>query len=131
MAEKIKPKRTLKGWEIALIILGFPLWLPLLIAAGAVVLSLYVVAWSLIVSLWAVEVSFAVSAIGSLVCAVAFFIKGSAAQGVVMIGVSLLMAGLSIFLFFGCVAATRGILRLTKKAALGIKSWFIKKENTK
>ena len=31
VAEKAKPKRTLRVWEIVLIVLGFPLWLPLLI----------------------------------------------------------------------------------------------------
>ena len=49
--EKIKPKRRMRGWEIALIILGFPVWFPLLVAFCAIVFSLYVVVWALIVSL--------------------------------------------------------------------------------
>ena len=129
--EKITPKRTLKAWEIVLICLGFPLWFPLLIAFGAVVFSLYIVAWSLIISLWAVEVSFIASVFGSLSAAVANIIRGNAVFGVALIGASIFLAGLSIFTFFGCVALSKGIIRLTKKAALGIKSLFIRKESSK
>ncbi|MBQ7669866.1 MAG: DUF1700 domain-containing protein [Clostridia bacterium] len=129
--EKITPKRTLKAWEIVLICLGFPLWFPLLIAFGAVVLSLYIVAWSLIISLWAIELSFIASAFGGIAASVAYMIRGDAAFGVALIGASIFLAGLSIFTFFGCVALSKGIIRLTKKAALGIKSLFIRKESTK
>ena len=131
VAEKIKPKRTLKAWEIVVICLGFPLWFPLLIAAGAVVFSLYITVWSLIISLWAVEASFVASSLASLALSCVYFVKFGALQGAVLLGAGLFLAGLSIFTFFGCVAATKGILRLTKKAALGIKSLFIGKERTK
>ena len=47
--ERIKPKRTIKAWETALIILGFPLWLSLTAAAVSVLLSVYAVLWSLII----------------------------------------------------------------------------------
>ena len=33
VAEKAKPKRALRAWEIVLIILGFPLWFPLVITS--------------------------------------------------------------------------------------------------
>ena len=57
--EKITPKKRPKAWEIVLLVLGSPVWLPLLIAAFAVMLSLYVVLWSVIIVLWAAFVSFA------------------------------------------------------------------------
>ena len=40
--EKIKPKRKLKGWEIALIALGSPIWVALIVSAFAVIISLSV-----------------------------------------------------------------------------------------
>ena len=55
--EKIKPKRKMRAWEIVLIVLGFPVWFSLLVAAGAVLLSLYVTLWSLVIALWAVEIA--------------------------------------------------------------------------
>ena len=129
--EKITPKRTLKAWEIVLIALGFPLWFPLLVAAGAVMLSLYIVVWAVIISLWAVELSLAVSAVGSVAAAVANFASGTPVAGIAMIGAACVLAGLSIFMFFGRLAASKGILKLTKKTALWVKSLFIGKEKTK
>lgn len=127
--EKVRPKRALRAWELVLLILGFPLWFPLLIAAGAVVLALYIVAWALIVSLWAIEVSLWGCVLGGLAAAAVFFARGSTLPALMMLGIALLVAGLSILLFFGCVAASKGILRLTKKAGVGIKSMLIGKEN--
>lgn len=131
MKEKISPKRTLRAWEIVLIVLGFPLWFPLLIAAGAAVLSLYVVIWALIVSLWAVEVSLWACALGGVAIAVVYAIHGNTLPGAAMLGAGLFCAGLSVFMLFACVTASKGILHLTKKAALGVKTRFIRKGSAK
>ena len=48
--------------------------------------------------------------------------------GGVAIGAGLVLAGLSIFFFFGCKASTKGTVWLTKRIALGIKNLFIRKE---
>ena len=52
--ERIRPNRRLKAYEIILLTLGSPIWLPLGLAAAAVMLSLYIVLWAVIVSVWAV-----------------------------------------------------------------------------
>ena len=44
--EKVRPKRSLKAWEIVLLVLGSPVWIPLAIAAVAVLLSVYAVSWA-------------------------------------------------------------------------------------
>ena len=129
--ERIKPKRALRGWEIALIILGFPLWFPLLVAAGAVILSLYIVVWSLVVSVWAIDASFGVCALGGIGIAWIDFVQGRALAGVAMIGAALLCAGLAILLFFGCLKMTKWTYHLAQKALLGAKKLFVKKEETK
>ena len=130
--EKVKPKRTLKAWEIVLIVLGFPVWFPLLAAAAVIILALYITVWAIIISLWAVEVSLCACAFGGIAVSVAYFIQGFGLQGVAMLGIGLLCAGISVFAFFGCKAATKGILRLTKKVLRSIKTKFVgKKENEK
>ena len=129
--EKIKPKRKMRAWEIVLLILGFPLWFPLLAAAGAVVLALYVTLWSLVIALWAIEVAFIVSAVALLCGAVVFFVSGHGLAGMFALGAALILAALSIFLFFGCVAASKGIVLLAKKIVIGIKNLFVGKERTK
>ena len=65
--ERIKPKRRLRAGEIVLLILGSPIWLSLLIAALAVILSLYASLWSVVISLWAVFVSLIGCAFGGVV----------------------------------------------------------------
>ena len=126
--EKITPKETLKAWEIVLLVLGSPIWLSLLVAAFAVVFSLYAVLWSAIIVLWAVFASFVACCLAGIVAGVYFAAGGNGLTGIAMIGAGIICAGLSVFMFFGSKAATKGILKLTKKLAIQIKSCFIRKE---
>ncbi|MBO4330484.1 MAG: DUF1700 domain-containing protein [Oscillospiraceae bacterium] len=126
--EKMAPKRALKAWEIVLIVLGFPLWLPLLIAAGAIILSLYIVVWALIVSLWAIEVSLWACALGGAAAGLYSALRGKLFAGAAAFGAGLVCAGASVFLFFGCVSASKGLILLTGKAAVGVKRRILGKE---
>ncbi len=126
--ERIKSKRRLSAGEIVLLTLGSPIWLSLGISAFAVILSLYISIWAVIVSLWAVFVSLAACSIGGVLSCIIFAIGGNVATGIAMLAAGIVCAGLSIFSFYGCKAATKGILILTKKMAIGIKNCFIKKE---
>ena len=127
--ERIKPKRRLKALEITLLALGSPIWLSLAIAAFAVILSLYAVIWSVLISLLAIFTSLLGCAIGVTVSGIVFSSTGNSLSGIAMIGTGIFCAGVSIFAFFGCKAATKGILLLTKRIALGVKKCFIGKEN--
>lgn len=126
--EKAKPKRMLRAWEIVLLILGSPLWLSLLLAVVAVIFSIYLVLWSVIISLWSVFGSILGCGFGGIVAGIGFAVSGNGFTGVVLIGAGMVCIGLAVFLFYGCKAATKGILLLTKKIALGIKNCFINKE---
>ena len=105
-------------------------WLSLAIAAFAVILSLYIVLWSVIIAVFAVFASLGASALGVYFASVVFIISGNTLSGLAAIGAGSVCAGLAIFAFFGCRAATYGILRLTKAIALSIKKLFIKKEES-
>lgn len=122
------PKRRLKAWEIVLLVLGSPIWLSLLIAAVAVILSVYVVLWSAIVSLWAVFGSLIGCALGGVAGGVVFICAGYGLSGIAAIAAGLVCGGLAIFAFYGCKAATTGILLLTKKPVRWIKNSFTRKE---
>ena len=127
--EKIKPKRRLTATEIVLLVIGFPLWFPLLIVVPfSVIFSLYATLWSVIVSLWAVFGSLIGSAAGVLIGGVCFIAVGYMPSGIFLIGASLFCAGLSVFLFYGCKAATKGSVWLTKRSVLWTKNLFIGKE---
>lgn len=126
--ESIKSKGRLKAWEIVLLVLGSPIWLPLGISAIAIILSLYVSLWAVIISLWAVFVSLAACSVGAVLACVIFTASGNGASGLAMLASGIVCAGLSIFMFYGCNAATKGTLILTKKIVIWIKNCFIKKE---
>jgi len=122
------PKKRLKAWEIVLLALGSPIWLSLLVAAFAVVVSLYAVLWSVIIALWAVYASVTASIVCSVITAIVFALTGSGLTGIALIGAGFVCAGLSVFLFIGCKAATKGVVVITKIIASGIRIIFVKKE---
>lgn len=129
--EKVIPKKRLKAWEIILLVLGSPIWLSVLIAVIAVFFSLYVVLWSVIVSLWSVFVSMIACALGFVASGIGFTCGGYVLSGVAMMGVGVMCAGLSIFVFYGCKALTKGIVIFTKKLTVWTKNCFIKKEEAR
>ena len=126
--EKVKRSRGLKAWEIVLLVLGSPVWLPLGIAAFAVGLSVYIALWAILISLWAADLSLAAGALGGVAGAVLYLIKANPAGAGMMLGAAICCAGLAVLLFAGCRALTKGLLRLTKKMLLGLKNLLIGKE---
>ena len=84
--EKIKPKHELKAWEVVLIVLGSPVWIPLLITAAVLLLTLWIVAFALLISFYAVVLSFVAAGIGGLICAIPLFVAHSPYTAVLMLG---------------------------------------------
>ena len=125
--ESLTKKRSLHTWEIILLILGFPVWLPLLISAVAVVLSLYVSIWAVVISLWAVFASLAACGLAGIFAGIVITFTSGFTPGVILLSLSLFSLGASIFSFFGCKEATRGTILLTKVIISGIKKSLIKK----
>ena len=126
--ERIRPKRRLCAAEIALLALGSPLWLPLGLAVISVFFALYVVLWSVIISLWAGFLSLGAGAVAGVLACMGSA-AGSGAARLALFAAGLVCAGLAIFLFFGCKAATKGIYVLTKRIALWTKNRFLRKED--
>jgi uncharacterized membrane protein len=123
-----RDKRRLSAWEIVLLVLGSPIWISLIVAAFAVLLAIYAVLWSVIVSLWASFGALIGGGLGGVVAGVGFCLGVNPAAGAALLGAGLVCAGLSVFLFFGCRAATKGVAVLTKKTAQGVKTCFVGKE---
>ena len=126
-----KNKKTKKTWSaagIVLIVLGFPLCFPLLIAVFSVVIAVYAVVFSAALSFWAVFAALAGSSFGVSFSGAVFLFTGNHVSGIAMIGAGLTLAGLAIFAFLGCRALTRFIFDFTKKAVIRLKNLFVKKE---
>lgn len=129
--KKKQKTKERKIWRTVLLCLGSPIWLSLLIAAFAVVLALYISLWAVVISLWAAFAAVTACIFGSAVAGIGFICGGNVFEGLALIGVCFVCAGLSIFLFYGCKAATKGSLWLGKKLCLWIKKCFSGKEDRK
>ncbi len=117
-----KTKRSLGSGQILLLILGSPIWLSLIIAAGAVCFSLYASAWAVVVSLWAAFASVVIASFGGVILSIVNVFLGNALTGAAVFSASLVCFGLSIFFFYGCKAISNGLIQLTKKILAGKKS---------
>lgn len=127
--EKVRPKRKLKAWEIVLLILGSPIWVPVLITVAMGVISLYIVIWTAIVCVYSADISLAGGAVAG-VLGVVFLIRECKWQGAAFsFGTGLVSAGLAILLFFACIWITKSVVKLTGKALSGIKASFVGKED--
>lgn len=129
--ENVHVKRTMRPWEILLLALGFPLWFPLLMAAFAVTISLCAVIFSVVVALWAVFLALAVCFPACLVAGIATAVTGFTGTGLAIGAAGLVCAGLSIFLFLGCKALSKGLIALVRHLLLAVKHGFIGRERVK
>lgn len=125
---RAKRARALTAWEIILLILGSPIWLPLAITAVAVALMLYVVLWAIILSLYAVDLSLAAAWLCFWINIFMCIASGNPTAAVFSFGIGLACAGLAVLAFFGFNQVTKGLMSLSKKLMRKIKTGFIKKE---
>ena len=124
--EAPKPRKNRKTWEIVLLILGSPVWVSLLIAAAAVIFSVWISLWSVVISLYAAAVSLGAAAVGCILGSFFMFTDG---PGVILLtlGAALVCAGLCILIFLVSNLAAKGMAKLTK---LTCKAIFRRKEQT-
>ena len=105
-----KTGRRLKTREIVLLAVSSPIWLALLIVAAAV----YASAWVVVAALWAAFGALIGCGVGGFVGGTIMACTGNALPGIATVGAGITCAGLAIFAFFGCTAATSGMVKLTK-----------------
>ena len=124
---KIKKERSVKWWEILLIVLGAPLWFPLLMAVLSVV-------FAVVVTLFSVVVVFAACVIVLVVCGLFFVAVGiwelfraMLASGLFGIGIGLAAIGCGILATLLVILAVKFSIWLLKAFARLIKSLFISK----
>lgn len=105
--------RRPKGWEIALLILGSPVWLPILLSGFVILLSVYLVIWSVLISLYAVILALAVSFLGLVGLSIWTLHEGDVLHGTFLLGAGLVCGALAILLFLACVWLTKSFCRGT------------------
>ena len=123
--EKVRPKRSLRAWEIVLIALGFPLWFPLVVTAFVLALVAYLLIWVWVLVVYTVEISLATAGAGGFIIFPAYLANGN--FNLTALGASIMSLGGAILLIFGCIGITKGTIKLSRSIVIGIKSTFIKK----
>lgn len=121
---KVKPNRSLYVWEILIIILGFPIWFPLLLTFSIIAFVVYFMLWILDFVFSTVGLSLICSSGLSLVIFFIYLTKGKFALN--YLGCFLVLLAISLFLFVGVYYFTKLCAKVTKYTLLGIKSWFIR-----
>ena len=124
--EQKQQKQGLETWMIVLLVLGSPVWIPLVASAAGTVISVYVSLWTVVISLYAVFIALAAASVGCVVGS--FFMIGRFAEVLVAWGAALLCAGLAIGVFMLSNLAAKGLVALTKLCWEGCKSIFKGKE---
>lgn len=128
VAARVKPKRKLGAWEIVLLVLGSPVWLPLLLTFGILVLTAYLLIWVVALVLWTVDLSAAVGAVGGLAGMLGGILQRNLNLELFAVGAALAGAGLAILLFFAALWTTKASARLGGALLRSLKASLIGKE---
>ena len=126
--EKKAKRGGIRAWEVILLVLGAPLWLPLLLAVLAVVLALYVTLWAVVIALWAVVAAVILTGVVAVVAGIVELCQLRLPQGLVLLGGGLVCMGLCALLFLLMKLITVGTVKLCKLIWTGIKSLFVGKK---
>ena len=125
--DKIKQKRKLNGLEIALIIVGSPIWLSLLLSLIAVLFSLYIIGWSIVISIWAILISLIAVLVAGIVLTIISLFSNIYIVALSYLGATLVILGLTILMHYVCKIITRLYIKLTKLIVLSIKKKMLKR----
>lgn len=125
--DKIKQKRKLNGLEIALIIVGSPIWLSLLLSLIAVLFSLYIIGWSIVISIWAILISLIAVLVAGIVLTIISLFSNIYIVALSYLGATLVILGLTILMHYVCKTITRLYIKLTKLIVLSIKKKMLKR----
>lgn len=126
--EKVRPKRKLRAWEIVLLVLGAPVWIPLAAAAIVVVVAAYLVIWTAAICVYAADISMAGGTLAGVISMVPYLKMGNLAGVGFAAGMGLACGGAAILLFFASEWITKSILELSKRILIRIKALFIGRE---
>ena len=128
VAARVRPKRKLGAWEIVLLVLGSPVWLPLLLTFGILVLTAYLLIWVVALVLWSVDLSAGVGAVGGLAGMLGGILQQNLNLELFAVGAALAGAGLAILFFFAALWTTKASARLGKALLRSLKASIIGKE---
>lgn len=126
--QKSKTRRKMRGWEIALLCIGSPVWFSLMVAAFCVLIALSAALWAVVISIFAVSGAFGGTVIGLSALAILYMVQGQFFPALLVFGCALILAGLMLLFFLLGKYAAKGTVWLHKITFRGVKRCFIRKE---
>lgn len=123
---RVKSAGELSALNIVLLVLGFPVWFPLLLAFGAVLLAILISLWAVVLSFGVVVLALGLASAASLI---GIFFSFVSASPLLLIGAALILGGLCVLGALVLKPLCRGMARLCAWIFKQIKSLFIKKES--
>lgn len=126
--EKVRAKEAPSGALIVLLVLGAPLWLPLVITAFVLIFVFFILLWVAVIVEAALLLAFGLSALACVPLAVYYFASGRPLAAFCALGAFLALAGLACLLIPAVVYTAKGTAKLMKKIVLGVKKIFVGKE---
>ena len=127
VSTRMKPQSGWTPLAIILAVVGSPVWVPLLLAAAAVVLALFVSIWALGAAAVAVVVGLAVAVVAAPIIAVRAAVL-TLPLGLLLLGAGLVLLGLCVLGGLMAVELCKLLWQLTAWLAHKIKGLFIRKE---
>ena len=126
---KTSERKSVRVWEIILIVLGFPIWFSVLMALFAIALAIAIVFLALIIVFFAIVLAFGVAGIAGIFASIMSLAGGNGMSALTTLGVSLILIGLALLLFIPAKAVTLWLIELMGRFVKWIKSLFIKRKN--
>ncbi len=115
-----------RAWEIILLVLGAPFWIPIVFMLVTLFAMFYFLLWMMVFMLYIIDFTLAVSGAGLLFRGIIALMQGHFAIAGMHNGVGLFCIGAAILSFFPFKKITAGLIWLSKKFILWIKSLFVK-----
>lgn len=122
-----KAKTGNRGLMLVLLVLGFPIWFPLLMGAGALLIGLLVTLFALAVT---VVILFVAFGFAGVVCICAGFVRFATlgfASGLFALGTGMVLAALGVFSWFLMVGGLRALSSLCGSLLRWVGSLFRRK----
>jgi uncharacterized membrane protein len=119
-------KTKSRALNIVLLIVGAPIWIPLAIAFAVTAFAIWLTIWALLVSLWAVIAALLLSGIVGIATGLYLLVTLHPLTALLSVGMGLFCIGIGLFSYFGVLAASKGLYRLTTLFAGKIRSLFIR-----
>ena len=113
--------------NIVLLAVFSPIWVPLALALAMAALMVYLSIWMVVIALWATVVLLLLCAPIGIAGLVWCYVNGYQLPGLYILGCGLAGTGVGLFAWFGVLAASKGLVKLTHSFAQWVKSLFVKR----